>query len=109
MRLSLRDLLICVGLAALTLTVYGQAVRHDFVNFDDDLYVSANPHVLGGVTPAGLRWAWTTLHAGYYQPVTWMSLQLDAQLFGTQAWGFHLGNVLWHTANVMLTFIVLSR
>jgi tetratricopeptide (TPR) repeat protein len=96
-------------LAVLTVAVFAPAVGHDFVSFDDDLYVSDNAHVLSGLTWPGLRWAWTTLHAGYYQPVTWLSFQLDAQLFGPRPWGFHLSNVLWHAANVVLLFVVLRR
>src|SRR5213080_3346023 len=96
-------------LAVLTLPAFVPAVGHDFVNFDDDLYVSDNPHVLSGLTWPALAWAWTTLHAGYYQPLTWMSFQLDAEVFGPKPWGFHLGNVLFHSANVVLVFVVLSR
>jgi tetratricopeptide (TPR) repeat protein len=109
MRLVTSERLLGVLLALLTLAVFLPAVRHDFVSFDDDLYVSENPAVLSGLTWANLRWAFTTLHAGYYQPATWVSLQLDAQLFGGRPWGFHLGNVLWHTANVVLVFAVLRR
>src|SRR5437899_1415573 len=96
-------------LAGLTVLVFAPAVRHDFVSFDDDLYVSENPEVLSGLTGPGLRWAWTTLHMGYYQPLTWMSFQLDAQLFGPKPWGFHLSNILWHAANVALVFLLLRR
>jgi tetratricopeptide (TPR) repeat protein len=96
-------------LAVLALATFAPAMGLDFVSFDDDLYVSDNDEVLSGLTWAGLRWAWTTLHAGYYQPLTWMSLQLDAQLFGPKPWGFHLSNVVWHTANVVLVFVALRR
>src|SRR5262249_5760037 len=104
-----RDLLILAGLAAATLLAYAPALRNGFVNFDDDLYVRVNRRVLAGPGAEGFRWAWTTLHAGYYQPVTWLSLQLDAGLFGPGAWGFHLTNVLLHAANAGLLFGVLRR
>src|SRR5262249_17243958 len=106
MNLSRRDALVLGGLLAATFLVYAPAPFNGFVNFDDDLYVSANPQVLAGLTRDGLRWAITTLHAGYYQPATWVSLQLDAQLFGPNAWGFHLTNVLLHAANVGFLFLV---
>lgn len=101
--------LIVFFLAVLTLALFAPTVSYDFVSFDDAIYVSENEQVLAGLTWEGLRWAWTTGHAGYYQPMTWMSFQLDAQLCGRQPWGFHLGNVLWHTANVVLIFVVLHR
>jgi protein O-mannosyl-transferase len=101
--------LIVFFLAVLTLALFAPTVSYDFVSFDDAIYVSENEQVLAGLTAEGLRWAWTTGHAGYYQPVTWMSFQLDAQLCGREPWGFHLNNVLWHTANVVLIFVVLRR
>jgi Flp pilus assembly protein TadD len=104
-----RGFLISLGLAVLSVGVFCVALRNGFVNFDDDLYVTENRQVLAGLTARSLSWAWTTLHAGYWQPMTWMSLQLDAQLFGRPAWGFHLTNVLWHAADVVLLFWVLRQ
>jgi tetratricopeptide (TPR) repeat protein len=109
MRLATTERLVGLLLAVLTLVVFLPAVGHDFVCFDDGVYVSENPQVLAGLTSPSLRWAFSTLHAGYYQPMTWLSLQGDAQLFGVQPWGFHLGNVLWHAANVVLVFAVFRR
>jgi tetratricopeptide (TPR) repeat protein len=109
MKTSRRDVLIACGLLALTLAASAPALHNGFVNFDDDLYVTANRRVLAGPGGEGLRWAWTTLHAGYYQPLTWTSLQLDAWLFGPAPWGFHLTNVVLHAANVLLVFGALRR
>jgi tetratricopeptide (TPR) repeat protein len=103
------NLLISLALVAATVIAYAPALQNDFVNFDDDLYVTDNRPVLAGLTAGGLGWAWTTLHAGYFQPLTWMSLQLDAQLYGRRPAGYHLTNVLLHAANVVLLFWVLRR
>jgi tetratricopeptide (TPR) repeat protein len=102
-------LLIGLLLAALTAAVYAGVRGHDFVNLDDDVYVTNNPPVQAGLTGAGLRWAWTTLYAGYWQPLTWMSLQLDVTLFGKWAGGFHLTNLALHIANVVLLFALLTN
>jgi tetratricopeptide (TPR) repeat protein len=100
---------ISAGLAALSFGVFCLAMRNGFVNFDDDLYVSSNRHVQAGLTARSVAWAWTTLHAGYWQPLTWISLQLDTQLFGRASWGYHLTNVVWHATNAALFFAVLRR
>ncbi len=42
---------ICALLALAILVVFAQTLRHSFVNFDDDLYVYANRHVLTGLAP----------------------------------------------------------
>jgi Flp pilus assembly protein TadD len=103
-------LLICLLLAALTVGSFYRVLGNGFFNaLDDDLYVTQNPMVEAGLTAGGVRWAFTTFHANNWHPLTWLSLQLDAQLFGAQAWGFHLTNLVLHVVNVVLLFGILAR
>src|SRR4051794_8749464 len=99
--------LVGVSLSALCVISYGRLGGNDFIDLDDEVYITNNPAVKGGLTPRGVAWAWSTFHAGFYQPLTWMSLQLDASLFThaadgkpptLNAAGFHLHNLLWHAA-----------
>jgi tetratricopeptide (TPR) repeat protein len=96
-------LLLTVGL------VFGQTARYEFVNYDDGLYVFDNPPVSHGLTAQGIVWAFTHVHAGYWAPVTWLSLMLDCQIYGLNAGGHHLSNVLLHAATAILLFLVLRR
>ncbi len=100
---------VCLFLAAITFAVFGQTLHHEFVNFDDNLYVSDNPVVQKGLTWEGFRWALTYGSIGHWHPLTWLSHMLDCQLYGLQAGGHHLTNVLLHTASVILLFLVLRR
>jgi Tfp pilus assembly protein PilF len=93
-----------LGLIVLTWLALGAACRHEFVNYDDPVYVIENKGVHHGLSLDGLRWAFTTYHAANWHPLTWLSLQLDYQLFGLQPWGYHLTNLLLHTANVLLLY-----
>ncbi len=102
-----RDLAVCLLLVAATLAVYGQTVRYDFVNFDDDHYVYENPHVRKGLTPEGIRWAFTAFRSSNWHPVTWLSHMLDCELFGLKAGYHHLVNVLLHILNSLLLYLVL--
>jgi tetratricopeptide (TPR) repeat protein len=95
---------ISFALAIMTLAVFSWSCGNDFVNYDDGIYVTENPSVRAGLTAEGVGWAFTTFHAGNWHPLTWLSLQLDAQIYGIQPWGFHLTNVLLHTANTVLLF-----
>ncbi len=104
-----RTALIVLGLAAAVLAVYGQLAGAGFINFDDSLYVYENPHVRQGLTGAGVWWAFTTYDLFYWAPLTWLSHMLDCQLFGLQAGGHHLTNVLWHVLNSLLVFLVFRR
>ncbi|HEY5443203.1 MAG TPA: hypothetical protein VIJ87_01755, partial [Pyrinomonadaceae bacterium] len=54
------DLWIAFGLAISTLALYAQVVSHQFINFDDDLYIWNNPTVSSGVTLKGIAWAFTS-------------------------------------------------
>jgi tetratricopeptide (TPR) repeat protein len=102
--------LLVSGLLALTtVLVYLPALRNGFVNFDDPPYVLNNSHVHEGISGPGLHWAFTTTACANWHPLTWLSLQLDAQLFGLRPWGFHLTNVLLHAVNAVLLFWVLQQ
>ena len=54
------------------------------------------PHVTGGLTVAGVRWAFTHIHAANWHPLTTISHMMDCQLYGLQPWGHHLTNVILH-------------
>jgi tetratricopeptide (TPR) repeat protein len=99
-----------LALLAAVALAHGGALGHGFVHFDDDLYVYANPQVLGGLSLDGLRWAFG-LGDGqtYFHPVTWLSLMAHASLFGGAPWGFHLVNLLLHAASALLLFEALRR
>ncbi len=80
-------LLICVGLVAATWAVFGQTLAHDFVNFDDHVYVYENPLVIRGLSTEGIIGAFTHTHARNWHPLTTVSHMLDCQLYGLKAGG----------------------
>ncbi|MBK8478867.1 MAG: tetratricopeptide repeat protein [Opitutaceae bacterium] len=84
-------------------------MRNGFINLDDGVYVTANPHVLAGLTRDSFVWAFQTFDSGNWHPVTWLSLMLDAQVFGSEAWGFHLTSAALHALNAALVFVFLRR
>jgi Tfp pilus assembly protein PilF len=102
-----RELLLCLLLAAATAGVYARACRNGFVNYDDDRYVEHNPQVRQGLTLDNVRWAFTTTEMVNWHPLTWLSFELDAQVFRLNPGGFHLVNVVLHVLNTLLLFAVL--
>jgi tetratricopeptide (TPR) repeat protein len=104
-----RDLIVAALLAAACLAVFGQAAHFDFINYDDNAYVTENPWVRGGLTRDGIVWAFTSIAYFYWQPVTWVSHMLDCQVFGVTPAGPHAVNVLLHILNSILLFVVLRR
>jgi tetratricopeptide (TPR) repeat protein len=102
-------LAICFGLAAGTLALYFPILSHGFVNFDDDAYITENSHVNHGLSWAGIAWAFKSGYASNWHPLTWISHMVDCQLFGLNPAGHHLMNLLFHTANTLLLFILLNQ
>ena len=94
-------------LAVMTFAVFARALGNGFVNFDDTTYVTRNPQVQAGLTWKGTAWAFTTTCAANWHPLTWLSLQLDQQLYGLDPRGYHLTSVLIHCGNAVLAFLVL--
>src|ERR1051325_10789331 len=97
------------GLAVSTLAVFWAVQQNDFVNLDDQVYVTDNEHVRGGLTWENVRWAFGNLEAGFWHPLTWLSIILDCQLYGLKPGGHHLTSLLLHATNVVLLFAVLRR
>jgi tetratricopeptide (TPR) repeat protein len=100
---------ICLALAAVTLAVFAQTIRYDFVNFDDDLYVYDSPVIKSGLTIKGALFAFTSPHARNWHPLTTISHMLDCQLWGLQAGGHHATNAILHVIAVLVLFRVLQN
>jgi len=100
---------VCIFLAVITLVVYGQTLRSGFVNYDDDNYVYENPTVAAGLTLKGIASAFSHGEVDNWVPLTTISHMLDCQMYGLNAGGHHLTNVLLHTASVILLFLVLRQ
>ena len=105
----LTDLLVCLGLVAVTWAVFGQTLTYDFVNFDDHVYVYENPLVVRGLSAETVIGAFTHTHARNWHPLTTLSHMLDCQLYGLNAGSHHLTNVILHTISVLLLFLVLTQ
>jgi tetratricopeptide (TPR) repeat protein len=91
------------------LTVYGQIGSHDFVDYDDPIYVADNPHVHDGFSRSGVAWAFTSLDDSNWFPLTRLSHMLDSQLFGLDAGWHHWTSVLLHAISALLLFAILKR
>ena len=108
-RSLLRPVLVCAALALGVAIAYGGLCDRPstFATIDDGDYVLNNPNVQAGLTPAGVYWAFTTFHATNWHPLTWLSLQLDHDLYGLEPAGFHFTNLVLHGANAALLFLLL--
>ncbi len=104
-----RDTFICLVLILFIIIIYWQVKDFKFVYYDDGSYVTERAHVIAGLTWEGLSWAITTTEAGFWHPLTWLSLMVDRELFGNNPGGYHWTNVILHIINTLLLFFFLKR
>jgi len=102
-----RNVILCLLLVVATLALYNPVNRHPFVNYDDDRYITENPHVHNGLTWRTITWAFTATEQGNWHPLTWLSHALDYQLFHQNPAGHHFTSLLIHAANAVLLFLFL--
>jgi protein O-mannosyl-transferase len=101
--------LVAVLLILMTVALYWPATHNDFINYDDDVYVTANGHVQGGLTAENIPWAFVNPVSANWHPLTILSHMADCQLYGLKTWGHHLTSILVHAVNTMLVFLLLHR
>jgi Flp pilus assembly protein TadD len=104
-----RFLMLSIFLVAITWAIFAQTAHHQFINYDDPLYVLENAHVRSGLSWRGVGWAFTHVHSQNWHPLTTMSHMLDCQLFGLNPGAQHLVNVFWHSIAALLLFILLRQ
>jgi tetratricopeptide (TPR) repeat protein len=104
-----KSLLISLCLVFTTLVVYEEVRVYDFLIWDDYAYIVENSHVRSGLSMENVLWAFTTTHASYWHPLTWLSHMLDCEVYGLNPQGHHAHALLLHAANALLLFLVLKN
>ena len=99
--------LLSLLLVIATVALYYPVHNHPFINYDDRDYVYQNEQVQSGINGHSIKWAFTTSAASNWHPLTWMSHELDCQLFGLDAGRHHEVNVVFHAIDAVLLFWVL--
>ncbi len=100
--------IVYVALAALIAAAYWRVPFHEFVNYDDPLYVTDSAITQAGITWDGTRWALTDTSSGNWHPLTRIAHMADSELFGLNPAGHHVVSVLWHIAATLILLYVLT-
>jgi len=101
--------LIAIFLIVFSFIVYSRILDNHFVNLDDNQYIVENNHIKSGINTQSIQWAFTTTYFGYWHPITWLSHMLDWNVFGTNAAGYHLMNLLLHIGTALFLFLFLNK
>ena len=99
-------ILIALMLTILILSVYSQVSSFEFVSYDDPNYISYSSRDLSlkNISEVFL----STKYANWH-PLTWLSLMIDYYLYGSNAGGYHLTNLIFHIINTLLLFFLLGK
>ncbi|MBI3860361.1 MAG: tetratricopeptide repeat protein [Planctomycetia bacterium] len=101
--------LIAASLTVVTAAAYWETFSNGFVYFDDNGYVAENSFVRKGLTVESLAYAWTTFDLGNWNPLVWMSYELDVALWGHRVQALHVTDLVLHVASVLLLFYLADR
>jgi len=103
-----QKLIVYIFLAMITFAGYWQVHQFEFINFDDNVYVSENVVVQSGLTKEGFFWAFSTKYFGLWNPLVWLSFMADYQFYGLNAGGYHVTNLILHILSTLLLFRLFS-
>lgn len=101
--------MIYIILTAVTAAVYWQVYHFEFINFDDVIYITENPMIQSGISLNGLYWSFGSKYFGLWNPLVWLSFMVDHQLYGLQAGGYHVTNLILHILSTLLLFWLFCR
>jgi len=105
-----RDFLICILLSMAVIVVFWQVQDFKFIYYDDGEYVTDKLYFhSASINKETIVWAFTNIEAGFWHPLTWLSLILDYRLFGNNTGGYHWTNVIFHLLNTLLLYLLLRH
>jgi tetratricopeptide (TPR) repeat protein len=94
-------------LTVVGVVIYAQTIRFDFVNLDDNVYITENPIVHTGLNWNTFVWAFTSAYGANWHPITWLSHLIDVDLFGLDAGGHHVESFVFHIVDSIILYFLI--
>jgi len=101
--------LIIFFLIVVSFAAFGRIIGNDFINFDDNVYITENNHIKAGLNSETIKWAFSAVVSSNWHPLTLISHALDWSLFGANASGHHFVSLLLHIGTAILLFLFLNK
>ncbi len=98
--------ILALMLVVITVGAFGGVIRYDFVNYDDNKFVTGNTTVRAGITGKSVAWAFCCVKENWH-PLTWLSHLTDVEMYGMNPAGHHFTSLLLHMASTLLLFFFL--
>jgi Flp pilus assembly protein TadD len=104
--LSLDACLVLILILCTFLVYFGVLDNNFLVNWDDELYVTANPDIQS-INLGNLKKIFTNYYVGMYAPLQMLSYMFDFAIWGLEPSGFLLHNLCLHSLNGGLLYLLL--
>lgn len=104
-----QKLFVYIVLTVITCAVFWQVNQYDFINFDDHAYVTENNLIRSELTPDSIRRIFSAKYLDVWNPLVWLSFMLDYRIYGLDAGGYHLTNLILHILSTLLLFWLFNR
>ncbi len=101
--------LIIISLIIASGISFSPIAGNEFINFDDNLYITENNYIESGLSLENIKWALTAVVVSNWHPLTLLSHMLDWSTFGNYAGGHHLVSLFLHISTVILLFLFLYK
>jgi protein O-mannosyl-transferase len=84
--------------AAVTFILYGGDLKNDFIGWDDDFYILANPYI-SPLSGAIVRGMFSHFYFHSWTPLTLLAHAIDFRIWALDPRGHHLTNMIIHSLN----------
>lgn len=102
-----KELILVGAVLILTFILFSPSLKNNFVNWDDELYVTENKTITS-ISFNDLGKFGDNI-AGNFHPLTMLSLAIDYHFFGLNPFFYHLKNIIFHLFNTLLVFYFIKR
>jgi tetratricopeptide (TPR) repeat protein len=101
-------LALMAGLLVALFLVYSPVLQTDFINYDDDIYITENP-LIQNPSAANVQRLFTTYYYNQYSPVAMLLMAAQFKAFGSKVVALKAASILLHLANVLLVFLLVRQ
>ena len=95
-QLAILSIFLLTGLVAFSTIINSWFISDDFAQ-------------IGKVLNGDLSVVWGRAHGGFFRPLFILSYLIDTWVWGANPFGFHLTNIVFHSLNGFLTFLLARR
>lgn len=98
-----------IFLTVVCFAAFGRIAGNDFINYDDNRYITENDLVKSGINLKSIQRSFSSVIEGNWHPLTLISHMLDWKLYGANASGHHLTSLCLHIGACIFLFLFLSK